>query len=234
VSSWRSIAARPEEGTVPDQPAGQSQTVRLVIAAEIRLYREGLSSLLSPEGDVVVVGTAAEPGETLRAVTELRPDVALIDLGTERGLATVRALRREAPDIRLVTLGVDDADDDVLVWAEAGVSGYVARDASFEDLVETVRAVARGELRCSPRLAATLLRRVTTLAGEARPAATTLTRREREISSLLEAGLSNKEIASRLYIELPTVKNHVHSILKKVGAHRRGEAAALLRRDALL
>jgi DNA-binding NarL/FixJ family response regulator len=133
-----------------------------------------------------------------------------------------------------VTLGVDDGDDDVLAWAEAGVSGYVARDASFEDLVETVRAVARGELRCSPRLAATLLRRVTALAGDAPHSATRLTQREREISSLLEAGLSNKEIAGRLYIELPTVKNHVHNILRKVGASRRGEAAALLRRDALL
>ncbi len=215
-------------------PADEPRTIRLVVAAEIRLYREGIADVLARESDVRVVGTAAEPGDALRTVLECEPDVALLDLGTERGLATVRALRREVPGVRLVTLGVDDGDDDVLAWAEAGVSGYVSRDASFEDLVETVRAVARGELPCSPRLAATLLSRVTALAGDAPQSTTRLTQREREISSLLEAGLSNKEIARRLYIELPTVKNHVHNILRKVGASRRGEAAALLRRDALL
>lgn len=215
-------------------PADELPTIRLVIAAEIRLYREGIADVLAREPDVLIVGAAAEPGEALRTVLECQPDVALLDLGTERGLAAVRALRREAPGVRLVTLGVDDADDDVLAWAEAGVSGYVARDASFADFLATLRAVARGELRCSPRLAAALLRRVTALAGDAPSSATRLTQREREISSLLEAGLSNKEIATRLYIELPTVKNHVHNILRKVGASRRGEAAALLRRDALL
>jgi two-component system, NarL family, nitrate/nitrite response regulator NarL len=205
-----------------------------VVAAEIRLYREGIAQVLAAARELDVVGTAAEPGEALRVVLEQEPDVALLDLGAERGLATVRALRREAPRVRLVTLGVDEDDDDVLAWAEAGVSGYVARDASFEDLVETVRAVARGELRCSPRLAGTLLSRVTALASDTPHTAARLTDREREISCLLEAGLTNKEIASRLYIELPTVKNHVHNILRKVGASRRGEAAALLRRDALL
>jgi two-component system, NarL family, nitrate/nitrite response regulator NarL len=219
---------------VTGEPAGESRPIRLVIAAEIRLYREGIAHVLAKEPDVSVVGAAGEAGEALRTVLACSPDVALLDLGAQRGLAAVRALRREAPGVRLVTLGVDDGDDDVLAWAEAGVSGYVPRDASFEDLVETVRAVARGELRCSPRLAATLLRRVTALAGDVPSSPARLTQREREISSLLEAGLSNKEIASRLYIELPTVKNHVHNILRKVGASRRGEAAALLRRDALL
>jgi two-component system nitrate/nitrite response regulator NarL len=219
---------------VTGEPAGESPPIRLVIAAEIRLYREGIAQVLAKEPDVSVVGAAAEAGEALQTVLGCSPDVALLDLGAERGLAAVRALRREAPGVRLVTLGVDDGDDDVLAWAEAGVSGYVPRDASFEDLVETVRAVARGELRCSPRLAATLLRRVTALAGDVPSSPARLTQREREISSLLDAGLSNKEIASRLYIELPTVKNHVHNILRKVGASRRGEAAALLRRDALL
>jgi two-component system, NarL family, nitrate/nitrite response regulator NarL len=210
------------------------QGIRVVIAAEIRLYREGIAHLLALEPDVSVVGAAAEPGEALRIVRECGPDVALVDLGAERGLATVRGLRREAPEVRVVTLGVDDGDADVLAWAEAGVSGYVARDASFEDLVETVRGVARGELPCSPQMAATLLRRVTALADEPRDAGTQLTRREREIGCLIDAGLSNKEIAHHLYIALPTVKNHVHNILRKVGATRRGEAAALLRRDALL
>jgi two-component system, NarL family, nitrate/nitrite response regulator NarL len=219
---------------VTAEPAGEPRPIGLVIAAEIRLYREGIAQVLAKEPDVSVVGAAGEAGEALRTVLACRPDVALLDLGAERGLAAVRVLRREAPGVRLVTLGVDDGDDDVLAWAEAGVSGYVPRDASFEDLVETVRAVARGELRCSPRLAATLLRRVTALAGDVPSSPARLTQREREISSLLEAGLSNKEIASRLYIELPTVKNHVHNILRKVGASRRGEAAALLRRDALL
>jgi DNA-binding NarL/FixJ family response regulator len=126
-------------------------------------------------------------------------------------------------------------EDQVVACAEAGIAGYVDRDASLRDLVATVRSVARGELLCSPRIAARLMRRVAELADQPRPPQTPahLTRREREVVALIDEGLSNKEIAQRLNIELPTVKHHVHNVIEKLGVRSRLQAAAHVRRRGL-
>ncbi len=130
-----------------------------------------------------------------------------------------------------MALAVSEVESDVLAWAEAGVVGYVPREASLEDLVSTIEAVVRGELRCSPRIAATLFRRVTKLSANRRhtPQGIHLTPRELEILDLIDHGLSNKQIAGKLGIEVATVKNHVHNILEKLQVNRRGEAAARMR-----
>ena len=131
----------------------------------------------------------------------------------------------------MVALGVADADDHVLGCAEAGVAGYVPRDASLDDLVAVIESAFRGEAICSPRIAGSLLRRIATLAAGQNgtmPLAH-LTGREREIVRLIDRGLSNKEIARDLGIEVATVKNHVHNILEKLQVRRRGEAAARMR-----
>ena len=119
----------------------------------------------------------------------------------------------------------------MLPLAEAGIAGWVTREASVDDLRATVASAAAGEAVFSPRLAASLLRRVAALASERRVGAqaTPLTRRQREILALIDEGLSNKEIARRLSIEVATVKNHVHNILEKLEVTRRAEAAALVR-----
>jgi two-component system, NarL family, nitrate/nitrite response regulator NarL len=127
-------------------------------------------------------------------------------------------------------IGVSERDAEIVAWAEAGVAGYVVTDTSLDDLIPTIASVVRGETLCSPRISAVLLRRVKALAT----AGTTvslgvLTPREIEVADLLAQGLSNKEIALCLSIALPTVKTHVHSILTKMSAHRRGEAVARLR-----
>lgn len=128
-----------------------------------------------------------------------------------------------------------DSERDIVATAEAGIGGYVPPDASIEDLVEAVKHAARGEMICSPRVAAALARRIATLASN-RPvgsAAPSLTAREMEVLELLEIGLSNKQIANRLSIRLATVKNHVHSILAKLNVRRRGEAVAALRGEEM-
>ena len=114
------------------------------------------------------------------------------------------------------------------------VSGYVSREDSLDDLVAVVESVGRGELLCSPRVAASLLRRVASRAGTRWDSAPThhLTAREAQIGQLIQEGLSNKEIASRLGIEVTTAKNHVHNLLEKLQVHRRAEAVARLRRRA--
>jgi two-component system nitrate/nitrite response regulator NarL len=169
------------------------------------------------------------------AAIELEPDVALLDPGLIGGASAIRDLTGARPATKVIVLASSDADQDVIEYAEAGMSGLVNYEDSAEDLAEAIRSVARGELRCSPRTAAALLRRVTALAAvRAADSDPPLTRREHEVLKLIAEGLSNKQMAGRLHIELATVKHHVHHILEKLEASRRGEAVALARRRGLL
>jgi DNA-binding NarL/FixJ family response regulator len=139
------------------------------------------------------------------------------------------------PGARVLAITVPNREPAVIECAESGVAGFLTTDASIDDLVAAVEAVARGELLCSPSSAGMLLRRLGSLARELpRPSAVAaLTSRELEVVELVEQGLSNKQIAQRLCIELPTVKNHIHHILEKLGVRRRGDAAALVRSGAV-
>src|SRR3990172_8122277 len=173
--------------------------IRLLIVADIRLYREGLMQVLASQPRLAVVGSAADLPEALRRATEREFDVALIDMAMPCGMQAIRALTAGTPPVKVVALGIPEIERDLIACAEAGIAGYLPRGASVTDLVAVLEGVARGELLCSPRAAATLLRRVTVLAagnpvaGEQAPGV--LTPREREIAAFLEAGLSNKDIA---------------------------------------
>jgi two-component system, NarL family, nitrate/nitrite response regulator NarL len=205
--------------------------IRVAIVADTRLYREGLAQVLNRDSRLSVVATAARQEDALAALPQLEADVILVDMAMPDGRSVVRVILERAPLGRVIALGVVEDDDDVLGCVEAGVAGYVPREASIDDLVTVIESVARGEAICSPRVAGSLLRRVAALAagrGGELPRAH-LTTREREIIRLIDQGLSNKEIASDLGIEVATVKNHVHNILEKLQVHRRGEAAARVR-----
>jgi two-component system nitrate/nitrite response regulator NarL len=212
---------------------GRDPLTRVLVVARMRFYRDGIAAALSADSRFEVVGCAADVSEAVASFDSLRPDVVLLDLAGEDPPAHVRRLLERSPTARVVALGVTESEGDVLPLAEAGVAGYVTRDGSVEDLLATVESIADGETICSPRMAATLLRRVALLARQ-RDASETglerrLTSRELQIVALIDEGLSNKEIAIKLKIELPTVKNHVHHILEKLHVHRRGEAAAAVR-----
>jgi len=199
---------------------------RVFIISEVRLYREGLVNLLRRDARLDVVGTASDVHDALARLPELErpPDAVLLDVPAPAGLRALEQLEPALPAARIVAVNVPEADGPaVIAWAEAGVSGLLARDADADEVAQAIETTARGGTVCSPALAAVLLR------GAARPAAAALTTREREIAALIEQGLSNKEIAGRLQIELATVKNHVHNILTKLNATRRGQAAAMLR-----
>ncbi len=204
--------------------------IRVVIVCEIRLFREGLALLLSRDDAIQPVAAAGTVPDALQAVTELRPDVVLIDGAMPENVRSTRAILASEPTAQIVVVGASEREADVICYAEAGVAGYVTREANASFLCETIHAVSRGETLCTPAIAATLLRRVTILAAQRstwapRPR---LTVREREIVALIGLGLSNKEIAGRLYIEAATVKNHVHRILGKLEVHRRGDIAAAM------
>lgn len=203
------------------------------IVAGVRLYRQGLAVALNADPRFRVAGTASGHADGLARMTCLapRPAVALIDIGVGPGLLSARRLRAALPEVRLVALAVDDTEESVVAWAEAGVAGFVTRDTSLEDLMSTVDCIAHGGTQCSPHATAALLRRLALLADGRPPGSRggQLTPREREIVTLIDQGLSNKQIARELQIQLTTVKNHVHSVLDKLQVPRRGAAAAAMR-----
>jgi two-component system nitrate/nitrite response regulator NarL len=141
----------------------------------------------------------------------------------------VRSLAAAAPAVKVVAVAVPDSERDVIACVEAGVAGYVTREASVEELVQATLDATRGELHLPPRMAARLVRHVAELATDRPGPEARLTSRELEIVDLIDDGLSNKQIAQRLCIEVPTVKNHVHNILEKLQVDRRSEAAARVR-----
>jgi len=205
--------------------------IRVLIVADVRLYRDGLARAFKHEDDVEVVATAAVTEEALARATECDAKVILVDVGTNGGGAVACALAGAAPAVKVIALAVREVEDEVLALAEAGVAGYVTREQSLTEVFDAVRSVAAGETLCSPWLAATLLRHVAELARHRAPtgAPARLTEREQEIVALIDQRMSNKEIASRLRIEVPTVKNHVHNILEKLNVSRRVDAPAAAR-----
>jgi DNA-binding NarL/FixJ family response regulator len=208
----------------PDSPP------RLLIIADVRLYREGIHASLANRPQFTVIGAAFNLEEALRLTGDTHPDVVIVDMATRDSLSVVRTIRQHLPEAHVVGFGVDEVEGEVLACAEAGLAGYVPCDASLDDLVTRVESVLRGELLCTPRMAATLFRRLEQReqADSPQPQAVVLTGREREVLRLVEGGLSNKEIAVRLHIEVSTVKHHVHNLLDKLQVKSRLQAAARL------
>jgi two-component system, NarL family, nitrate/nitrite response regulator NarL len=198
--------------------------MRVAIVADIRLYRESLVEVLTERG-VEVVATADSEAPT-DDLGDPRPELVLVDTAVADCTATLRRLAQHLPQADVVAIGVPETEPHVVACAEAGVVGYVPREGSLDDLVDTIRDVARGESLCSLTIAASLLRRVATLAAQQRPDTDPLTVRELQIIELIHQGLSNKQIAGQLCIQLSTVKNHVHNILEKLQVRRRADAAA--------
>lgn len=204
----------------------------ILIVADIRLYREGLAEVLTRQPAFRLTGTAADADGAIAQLQSQHPDLVLVDMAMSASAEVVRAIHESSPETKVVAISVADTEADVCACAEAGVTGYVARQASLNELVATLESAVRGEALCSPRIAGSLLRRLAELArGQPSGApATPLTPREYEILRLLDEGLANKDIARRLGIEVATVKNHVHNILEKLQVHRRAEAAARMRK----
>jgi len=202
--------------------------MRVVVVAAVRLYREGLATALDGQRGVEVAGTAAEGAAAVALITATQPAVALVDVGLLLGSDLVPRLIGACGGMRAVALGLRDDAPQILACAELGVSSYVLRDAGVDELVDVLRATERGEVRCSPHVAACLMRRVSELTRSTppwSPVGDQLTARELQVVALLEQGLMNKEIARRLGLSLSTVKNHVHNVLDKLGLSSRNEAA---------
>ena len=208
------------------QHLAHSGEIRVAVVADVRLYRDGIVHSLATQPDFVLE-TAATLDETLELIHRFVPDLVLLDMSVVDSFAVLGAIT-QVPDTRVVAFAVDEVEEDVVACAEAGVVGYVPRGASSEELGRILKAAMRGELICSPRIAARLLERVRRGQPSIRLANhAAVTPRERQVWELLDRGLSNKEIATELSIGVATAKNHVHNLLEKLNVSTRGEAAAL-------
>ena len=203
--------------------------VRVFVASDGRVYRDGISRLIATESSLELVGAASTADAPARLRGEARADVVLIDATGRANLLLAREIASAAEGARVVALVAPDQEDDVVAWAGAGVSGLLSWNAAPQQLADILRRAACGETPCSADLAEAILRRARAERARALGGDGALTERESEIAELVARGLSNKAIASRLSIELATVKNHVHSVLEKLKVHSRGEAAAKLR-----
>lgn len=222
-----SLSLRPSTGRsrAPSTRSGLLTSPRILIVADTLLHREALTEALVARGLNLV--DACPPNEAVARACQGQPHIALLDVGPESGPTLAAQLLSVVPQVKSVMVGVPGEGAALVSWAETGLAAYVTTEESLDDMVATIVSVMHGDASPSPRVSAALVGRVRELAsvgGTASLAA--LTARETEVADLLTVGLSNKEIALCLSIALPTVKAHVHSILGKLNARRRGEAVA--------
>ncbi len=217
-----------------------SDPIRILLVDDQRLMREGLRILLELEPDLEIVGEAQDGRAGLEAYEKLQPDVVLMDVrmpGMDGVEATWR-LRERWPDARVIILTTFDDDEYVFEGLRAGALGYLLKDVSGHDLAEAVRTVAAGGALIEPSVARKVVAEFARVAPPARAPEDSLpeplSEREREILQLVALGLSNAEIAARLSLAQGTVKNYVTTILQKLGARDRTQAALRARELGLI
>ena len=216
----------PEEpAATPESESASSGLTRIVLIDDHAMVRDGLVRMLSEHADLEVVRAASTGAEGLRLIGELRPDVVLCDLQLPdiAGTEVIARARAHFPDIRCLVVTTFDDDDKIYEAIKAGAKGYVLKDATSEELVEAVRAVARNESLLQPVVAHKLVERFGALARQG-DMVETLTEREVEVLHALASGLRNKEIAFQLGLSESTIKTHLASIFGKLGVTTRTEA----------
>ena len=211
--------------------------IRLLIADDQPIIRRGLALMLGAEEGIEVVGQAADGQEVLELARQFAPDVVVMDLRMPRmsGVEAIRRLTHELPQVRVVVLSTFDDDELVFEAVRAGARAYLLKDAEEREVLETVRAVQRGESRLSPTVARKVLEQFRAMAAGQAPVPSTapppapepepLSDKEARVLALLAEGLSNKEIAEQVFLAEGTVKNHVSRIMEKLHARSRIELA---------
>lgn len=209
-----------------------SDGIRVTVADDHPLFLDGVVNSLRTAGDIEVIGTATNADGAVRLAREHLPDVSVLDIAMPgSGLQAARDIAIACPATRIVMLTVSEDEDDLLAALKAGASGYVLKGVSARELVEVVRAVARGEAYVSPSLAYRLLGELTK--PRAAGPLDELTQRERDVLELVAQGLSNYEIGQRLHLAEKTIKHYMTNILAKLQVRSRVEAALLAQKAGL-
>ena len=206
--------------------------IRVLLADDQALVRAGFAALLGDEPDIEVVGEAADGAQALGLARRLKPDVVLMDIrmpGTD-GLAATKAITTDERlgSVRIVILTTFDLDEYIFEAIRAGASGFLVKDTEPAELLRAVRVVHSGDALLSPGVTRQLIAQFAARAAPpAKPSLDPLTEREREITGLVAGGMSNAEIAARLYLSTSTVKTHVNRAMSKLGAHDRAQLVVI-------
>ncbi len=212
-----------------------SKNITVAIVDDNRVLREGLAAMLNLLGDVRVVLSSDLDFPALAAA---KPNVVLLDVGLrdEDSLRVAGMLMEENPDAKIVVMDLFPVHEEIREFVNAGVAGFVLKDASFDQFVATIRAVASGKKVLPPEMAESLFSQIARTVAEPEVERTMddvrMTPREREVIGLIGEGLSNKEIAKRLNIASHTVKSHVRNVMEKLALHSRLQIAAYSHREA--
>jgi len=213
--------------------------IRMISVALIednRLVREGMTALLNQTADFTVVASESSAGFAL--LRKVQPDVILLDVGlwNDDSLHVADTVMKEHPEAKVIIMDLLPVHEDIVDFVNAGVSGFILKDATAEDLVSTIRSVAQGAHVLPPEMTSTLFSQIAKEAlvrGRAvAPRSVRITLREQEVIGLIGEGLSNKEIAARLNIATHTVKSHVRNAMEKLALHTRLQIAAFYHRSA--
>ncbi len=206
--------------------------ILVLVIEDNRLVRDGLSAILGSQHDFKVVAAAEGANVGLLQVKQTKPHVVLVDasLANISSRSVVESVRKAAPETKVIVMDLLPAQGDVIEFIQAGASGFIVKDATVEDFLSTIRAVADGANVVPPALTGTLLSHIADQAAtQGMPGAADgirMTPREREITGMIAEGLSNKAIAQRLNLATYTIKSHVHNILEKLALHSRLQIAA--------
>jgi two-component system, NarL family, response regulator DevR len=225
----------PLAGAAPRAPEALAQPVSVVIIEDNRLLREGIAAMLRRQPDIEVLAAVSDPGALPVAGESPARLIVLLDVGLvdDDSLAVCARLVASPPAVRVVVMGMAALQDDVADFVHAGAVGFIMKDATSEEFVATIRHIAVGGQSLPRALTHSLFTQIMRDGDYASPEvvqeSVRLTTREKEIIALLGEGLSNKEIAARLYIAIHTVKSHVHNILEKLSLNSRLEVAAFSR-----
>jgi DNA-binding NarL/FixJ family response regulator len=210
-------------------------TISLVLIDDNRLLREGLTRLIREQPGFTILAASADIDEALQKVRDAKPSVVLLDFSLENddSLRVTATVHREVPAAKVIVMGLLPLQEDVADFVTAGASGFIMKDATFDEFLSTIRRVAAGEQVLPTQLTGSLFSQIARIAvrrGKPRELESIgLTQRERQVVDLISEGLSNKEIAARLHIAIHTVKSHVHNVLEKLALHTRLEVAAFTR-----
>jgi len=206
--------------------------IRLILIEDNRLLREGINTMLKKEPDISVVAAFGDSDIGLDKITELKPNVVLLDLGlaNNNSLDFVKSLKTENKEIKIIVMDLIPIQEDIMRFVEAGVSGFILKDATISEFTKTIRSVAGGEKILPPIMAESLFSQIVDsgvkkMGPSKMIQSVKMTNREREIVALIAEGLANKEIAFKLSLSIYTVKSHVHNILEKMALNTRVQIA---------
>jgi DNA-binding NarL/FixJ family response regulator len=214
--------------------------IRLLLIDDNRLLRDGIAAMLKGHKDIKVVAASGNGENSILKIHRLKPNVILLDLGlrNQSSLHVVEIVKKEFPQAKVIVMDLAPAQGDILQFVKAGASGFILKDATLDDFLTTIRSVAEGGKVLPAILSESLFTQIIEHAVNGGRAnlnkAIQMTKREREVISLISDGLSNKEIGQRLHIATYTIKSHIHNIMEKLALHTRLEVANYTYTDGTL